>query len=96
MGSDKTELVTIVRAGREHGVQVEAGQTILEAALAANVDAPFSCAMGGCGACRVHLDAGEVLMEEPNCLSRGEREQGYVLMCVGRPLGPCTIEVEGA
>ena len=95
-GSDKTELVTIVRAGREHGVQVEAGQTILEAALAAKIDAPFSCAMGGCGACRVHLSSGEVLMEEPNCLSRSEREQGYVLICVGRPLGPCTIEVEGA
>jgi ring-1,2-phenylacetyl-CoA epoxidase subunit PaaE len=94
-GSDKTELVTIVRGGREHGVQVEAGQTILEAALAAKIDAPFSCAMGGCGACRVQLTAGEVQMEEPNCLSRNEREQGYVLMCVGRPLGPCTIEVEG-
>ncbi len=95
-GSDKTELVTIAQAGRELGVQVEPGQTILEAALAANVDAPFSCAMGGCGACRVRLASGEVRMEEPNCLSRGEREQGYVLMCVGRPLGPCSIDVEGA
>jgi hypothetical protein len=35
-------------------------------------------------------------MEEPNCLSRSEREQGYVLTCVGRPLTQSKIEVEGA
>lgn len=95
-GSDKTELVVISRAGRDHGIQVAPGQTILEAALAADIDMPFSCAMGGCGACRVHLSEGDVQMEEPNCLSRSERAQGYVLTCVGRPLGHGKIEVEGA
>lgn len=96
VGSDKTELVVISRAGQDRGIQVEPGQTILEAALAAGIEMPFSCAMGGCGACRVHRAEGEVQMEEPNCLSRAEREQGYVLTCVGRPLTQATIEVEGA
>jgi ferredoxin-NADP reductase len=95
-GSKKTELVTVSRAGHDHGIQVEPGQTILEAGLAAGIDMPFSCAMGGCGACRVQLTDGEVQMEEPNCLSKAERERGFVLMCVGRPLGPCSIEVEGS
>ena len=95
-GSDKTERVVIARAGHEHGIQVEPGQTILEAALGANLEMPFSCAMGGCGACRVHLAEGDVQMDEPNCLSRAEREQGYVLTCIGRPLGAAKIEVEGA
>ena len=54
VGSDKIELVVISKAGHDHGVQVEPGQTILEAALAAGIDMPFSCAMGGCGTCRVH------------------------------------------
>ncbi|MGB8331875.1 MAG: ferredoxin--NADP reductase [Polyangiales bacterium] len=94
-GSLKTELVLICRAGHDHGVQVEPGQTILEAALAAGIDMPFSCAMGGCGACRVLRAGGEIQMEEPNCLSRAEREQGYVLTCVGRPLTQSRIEVEG-
>jgi len=96
VGSDKIELVVISKAGHDHGVQVEPGQTILEAALAAGVDMPFSCAMGGCGTCRVHRLEGEVQMEEPNCLNRSEREQGYVLTCVGRPLTQSKIEVEGA
>jgi ring-1,2-phenylacetyl-CoA epoxidase subunit PaaE len=95
-GSNRTERVLISRAGQEQGVQVEPGQTILEAGLAAGIDMPFSCAMGGCGACRVRLTNGEVDVEEPNCLSRAEREQGYVLACVGRPLGTVSVEVEGA
>jgi ferredoxin len=77
-------------------VQVAAGQTILEAGLAAGIDMPFSCAMGGCGACRVRLKDGNVEMEEPNCLSRAEREQGYVLACVGRPHGAVNVEIEGS
>jgi ring-1,2-phenylacetyl-CoA epoxidase subunit PaaE len=95
VGSDKTERVVISKAGHDHGVQVEPGQTILEAALAAGIDMPFSCAMGGCGSCRVRRAEGEVRMEEPNCLSRSEREQGHVLTCVGRPLTQSRIEVEG-
>ena len=94
-GSDKTELVVVSKAGHEHGVQVEPGQTILEAALAAGIDMPFSCAMGGCGSCRVRRAEGDIQMEEPNCLSRAEREQGYILTCVGRPLTQAKINVEG-
>ncbi|NOQ83233.1 MAG: 2Fe-2S iron-sulfur cluster binding domain-containing protein [Myxococcales bacterium] len=94
-GSDKTELVVVSKAGHEHGVQVEPGQTILEAALAAGIDMPFSCAMGGCGTCRVRRAEGDIQMQEPNCLSRTEREQGYVLTCVGRPLTQAKINVEG-
>lgn len=95
-GSDRTERVQVTRAGTEHGLRVEPGQTVLESALAAGIDMPFSCAMGGCGACKVRLVEGNVEMEEPNCLSRREREAGYVLTCIGRPLGSCRVEVEGA
>ena len=94
-GSDKTELVVISKGSQERGLQVEPGQTILEAALAAGIDMPFSCAMGGCGSCRVHLAEGDIRMEEPNCLSAEEREQGYVLTCVGRPLTQAKLEVLG-
>jgi ferredoxin len=94
-GSETTERVIVARGDAQHGIHVEPGQTILEAALAAAIDLPFSCAMGGCGACRVRLEDGNVEMEEPNCLSRAEREQGYVLTCIGRPIGTTTIRVEG-
>ena len=84
-------LVRGPRGTRE--VTVEPGRTILEAGLAARADLPFSCAMGGCGACRVKLVEGEVSMDEPNCLSSREKEQGYVLTCVGRPTTSCVVEI---
>lgn len=87
----QTVLVRTRRGERE--ITVPPGRTILEAGLSGGADLPFSCAMGGCGACRVKLVSGEVVMDEPNCLSSREREQGYVLACVGRPTTSCTVEV---
>jgi ferredoxin len=72
------------------------GATLLEAGLAAGAPMPFSCGVGGCGSCRVKLTSGDVELEEPNCLSEAERAAGYVLACVGRPCGPCTIGIEEA
>ncbi|TNF30339.1 MAG: 2Fe-2S iron-sulfur cluster binding domain-containing protein, partial [Deltaproteobacteria bacterium] len=82
-------------AGREHALTVAAGQTLLEAGVAGGAALPFSCAMGGCAACRVKLVAGEVAMDEPNCLTPAEADAGYVLTCVARPLTPVTVEVPG-
>jgi ring-1,2-phenylacetyl-CoA epoxidase subunit PaaE len=80
--------------GAEHRVTTNPGETILDAGL--RIDAPleYSCTMGGCGACMCKLTEGEVAMEEPNALSESEREAGYILACVSRPLAPVTIEVE--
>jgi ferredoxin-NADP reductase len=78
---------------RTHRTVVLPGATVLEAGLAAGADMPFSCGVGGCGACRVKVTAGAVDVEEPNCLTDAERAAGYVLACVGRPCGPCSVEV---
>ena len=86
--------VVILRAGvPERSVVVAPGQTLLEAGLEAGEAMPFSCAMGGCGACKVKLVAGEVSMDEPSCLSDQERAAGYVLACVGRPKGDVTVAI---
>jgi ferredoxin len=84
--------VTIRRAGVALDVIVPAGATILDAGLAAGVPMKLSCAMGGCGACAVTLTAGDVVMDEPNCLGAAERAQGKILACVARPVSPCTVE----
>ncbi|MEZ4380784.1 MAG: ferredoxin--NADP reductase [Nannocystaceae bacterium] len=87
--------VTIRRRGAERAttVIVPPGATLLEAARAAGEALPFSCAVGGCGACRVKVVAGAVAMDEPNCLTAEERAAGFALTCCGAPAGPCTIEV---
>lgn len=83
-----------IRVGaRVHRTTALPGATLLEAGLAAGANMPFSCAAGGCGACRVKVTRGDVDLPEPHCLTPREREGGYVLACIGRPLGPCSIEV---
>lgn len=91
-GASSHEVTLNMRDG-ERRVVVQPGRTVLETALDAGIDMPFSCAVGGCGTCRVRLTAGSVSMDEPNCLSRDERASGYVLACVSRPTSPCTLDV---
>lgn len=85
--------ISIRVKGRTHHAIASPGATVLEVGLAAGADMPFSCGVGGCGACRVKVIAGDVEIDEPNCLSDAERAAGYVLACVGRPCGPCSVEV---
>ncbi len=68
-------------------------ETILEAATRAGVELPSSCTMGGCGACRCRAVSGEVVVDEPSCLTDAERAEGLVLTCVGRARGPVTLEL---
>jgi ferredoxin-NADP reductase len=87
------QLVTLVRRGAERAITVPAGRTILEAAIANGVELPFSCAIGGCAACKCRVVDGTVALEEPSCLTPEERAAGWTLTCVGRPLAPTKLEV---
>ncbi|RBQ20741.1 phenylacetate-CoA oxygenase [Spongiactinospora rosea] len=65
-------------------VVVAAGQTMLEAGLAAGVPMPHSCTVGGCGECRIRLLRGEV---------DGTVEDGGVLTCVSYPLSHTEVDM---
>ncbi len=86
---------TIRMRGAAHEIAVKPGETLLDAGLAAGLPMSYSCAMGGCGACKVVLADGTVASEEPNCLTAAERDKGYVLACVSRPTSPVTIDTDG-
>jgi ring-1,2-phenylacetyl-CoA epoxidase subunit PaaE len=85
--------VLVTLGGTKREVVQREGQTLLDAGLAAGLAMPFSCAMGGCAACKVRLVEGDVVQEEPNCLTASERAEGYVLACCSRATGPCAVEV---
>lgn len=85
--------VTMTVNGRTKRTLQQVGQTLLEAGLEAGLDMPFSCAMGGCGACKVHISSGETT-QDGSALTEAERRDGFVLACVDRALGPCTLAVQ--
>ncbi len=62
------------------------GQTLLEAAIENNMDAPFACRAGVCSTCRAKVLEGEVEMVANHALEDYEVEQGYVLTCQSYPL----------
>lgn len=78
---------TIILDGIARAVEMpKAGQSVLEAAIAADLDAPFACKAGVCSTCRAMVVEGEVEMEANYALEDYEVRQGYVLTCQCTPL----------
>ncbi len=82
----KTREVTIRYDGQEYKFNVEPNRTILETALDQGIDLPYSCQSGLCTACRGKALSGKVKLDEEEGLSKSERDEGYVLTCVGHPM----------
>jgi ring-1,2-phenylacetyl-CoA epoxidase subunit PaaE len=82
----KAREVTIRYDGQEYKVLVPPNKAILETALDQGIDLPYSCQSGLCTACRGKALSGKVKLDEEEGLSKSEREEGYVLTCVGHPL----------
>lgn len=78
--------VRLQMQGQEFSFVVRGGQTLLEAALASGVQAPFSCRSGFCTACICTKVSGEVAMREDHGLSPAELKMGHALMCIGYPM----------
>ena len=85
-GEVKAREVTIRYDGQEYKVMVEPNRAILETALDQGIDLPYSCQSGLCTACRGKAISGKVKLDEEEGLSQAERNEGYVLTCVGHPL----------
>lgn len=62
------------------------GTSVLEAALGANLDAPFACKAGVCSTCRAKVLEGEAEMAVNHALEDYEVRMGYVLTCQCLPL----------
>ncbi len=78
---------TFIMDGVRHHVDMPKGtQSVLEAALGANLDAPFACQAGVCSTCRAKVIEGETEMENNYALEDYEVERGYVLTCQCYPL----------
>ncbi len=77
--------VTILMDGEEHVIQVKSDQSILDAGLDNDLDMPYSCQSGLCTACRGKCLEGEISLEEAEGLSQDEIDEGYRLLCIGKP-----------
>ncbi|MBL7777426.1 MAG: 2Fe-2S iron-sulfur cluster binding domain-containing protein [Chitinophagales bacterium] len=77
--------VKIIYDGNEREFEVSEKETILEAALDAGYDPPYSCMVAACCTCRAKLVAGKVEMDDRESLTDAEIAKGYVLTCQSHP-----------
>jgi ring-1,2-phenylacetyl-CoA epoxidase subunit PaaE len=77
--------LTVVLDGKPHELRMTAMDRVLDVALAAGLDLPYSCKGGVCCTCRAKVMEGTVSMDKNFTLEPWEMEQGFVLSCQARP-----------
>ncbi len=77
-------------------IEVEDGQTLLDAALRQGIYIPHACGHGLCGTCKVQVTGGEVEhgVYNPFALMDFERDEGMALACSATLLSDATIEAD--
>jgi len=77
--------ITILLDDEEKTFSMSQEKSILEAALAEDVDAPFSCQGGICSTCIARIKEGKAEMRKNQILTDGEIADGFILTCQAHP-----------
>lgn len=83
--------LTVMLDGKSHEVAVKPGQYLLDAALDAGLDLPYSCKGGVCCTCRCKVIEGQVSMDRNFTLQADEMAKGFVLSCQARAQTPSVV-----
>ena len=85
-------IVTI--SNRENATyEVDAKKPLLDALREQGVDLPYGCQYGGCITCAAKLISGEVDQRRQVALNNRQINDGYVVLCVARPVSDITLEI---
>ena len=85
---------TITLANRNGATcRVDDRLPLLDSLRAQGVDLPYGCRYGGCITGAAKLLSGEVDQSAQVALNNRQINNGYVVLCVARPLLDCTLQV---
>lgn len=84
--------VTIQNSG--HTFDVRPSQTVLQAAIEADIHIPYGCRNGACGSCKAKLVSGKVMHDDyqASAMSAAELAAGHTLLCCARPQTDIIVE----
>ncbi|HNY56382.1 MAG TPA: 2Fe-2S iron-sulfur cluster-binding protein [Chitinophagales bacterium] len=77
--------VKVILDGNNYEINVNEGETILEAAINADLDPPYACRVAACCSCKAKLLEGKVEMDDDEPLTEEEIEEGFILTCQSHP-----------
>lgn len=83
---DKSAKGRVILNGEARSIMVDKEISLLDAALANNIDAPFACKAGVCSTCKAKVLKGKVEMIANHALEDYEVEAGFVLSCQSYPV----------
>ena len=83
--------ITVIVDDEVTTFEMSAKQTILEAALDEDLDAPYSCQGGICSSCLARLKEGNATMRQNNILTDSEVAEGLILTCQANPTSPTVV-----
>ena len=85
---------TITIANRDgETFEVNSKRPILETLRDQREDIPYGCKYGGCITCAAKLISGKVDQNRQVALNNRQINDGYIILCVARPLTDITIEI---
>ncbi|HUH95347.1 MAG TPA: 2Fe-2S iron-sulfur cluster-binding protein, partial [Casimicrobiaceae bacterium] len=78
-----------------HAFACDEDESVLAAAMRADLMIPYGCRNGACGTCKGRILEGDVDYgaHQPGTLTESEKARGMALFCVARPKTPLAIEV---
>ena len=86
--------VTITLVNRQdQSFKVDPKKTLLSSLSEQGVDLPYGCKYGGCITCAARLVTGTVNQSAQVALNNRQIKDGYVILCVARPLSDCSLEI---
>ena len=79
----------------DHSFAADEGETVLAAAMRADLMIPYGCRNGACGTCKSRIVSGTIDYGAhlPATLSEADKSEGLALLCVGKPLTDLVLEV---
>ena len=78
---------------RSKSYKVEDKRPLLDSLKEQGVDLPYGCKYGGCITCAAKLVYGEVDQRRQVALNNRQINDGYIILCVARPLSNLILEI---
>ena len=83
--------IKVIVDEEEFEFEMSAKQSVLEASLKQDIDAPYSCQGGICSSCIARITEGEAEMRQNNILTDNEVAEGLILTCQAHPISETLV-----
>lgn len=79
-----------------HNISVDGKEDILDAALEAGIELPYSCLQGWCLTCAVKILSGRIDQKDSRRFYEEDRRDNFGLICTGKPCSDLVLKTHAS